>query len=209
MPQRRGTMSNQIQYAHVPNSPRRAVPPVGDAERDRVIAEICVAHFADGHDGSNFVSLYDSTEGGINVDNWLLADMCRDVVWRNGVPVVHMRAERPTPTVQQKPVVALLNTSIITTDGAYVCRTISHEEVIALVGDGSRCKSHIEHDSTALVMSDLLGFHVAMSRVPFEHAPLQVALVFKLNGRPPEGRILSREEIEAIGYTWKPLVRTA
>jgi hypothetical protein len=27
------------------------------------------------------------------------------------------------------------------------------------------------------------------------------------NGRPPEGRILTREEIEAIGYTWGLLTR--
>jgi len=34
-------------------------------------------------------------------------------------------------------------------------------------------------------------------------------LVFKLKGRVPEGKVLSREELEAIGYEFGLLTRTA
>ena len=38
--------------------------------------------------------------------------------------------------------------------------------------------------------------------------PGQVALVFKLNGRPPEGKILTSKEIEEIVYSFKTMTRT-
>lgn len=107
---------------------------------------------------------------------------------------------------------ALLNTSIITADGDYQYRTITHTQALYEVDLARRCGhtvvSHIGHESTAAIMTDLLGFPVTMSRAPYSQNVGEDALVFKLNGRPPEGRILSREEIEAIGYTWALLRRT-
>ncbi len=102
---------------------------------------------------------------------------------------------------------ALLNTSIITALGSYTYDAISLDGARELVAD--EYVSHIGHDSTAVIMTELLGVNVPMSRVPFAQEPHQLALVFKLNGRPPEGKILSREEIEAIGYTWGLLQRTS
>ena len=46
-----------------------------------------------------------------------------------------------------------------------------------------------------------------MNRIQFSHEKGQFALVFKLKGRPEEGKILSREEIEAIGYEFGVLYR--
>lgn len=102
---------------------------------------------------------------------------------------------------------ALLNTSIITTDGSFTYRTISLVEAREIAGNGSNVVSHVGHESTAQIMTELLGFPVAMSRIPFSHARLQIALVLKLNGRPPEGRILTRNEIDSIGYTWGVMQR--
>jgi hypothetical protein len=104
--------------------------------------------------------------------------------------------------------IALLNTSIITADGSFTYRTISLVAAREIVGNGANAVSHIGHESTAAIMTELLGFPIAMSRVPFSHARWQIALVFKLNGRPPEGRILSREEIDSIGYAWGVMQRT-
>ena len=46
-----------------------------------------------------------------------------------------------------------------------------------------------------------------MNRQMFAQQPGQQALVFKLNGRPEEGKILSVEEIERIGYKFQLLSR--
>jgi len=46
-----------------------------------------------------------------------------------------------------------------------------------------------------------------MDRTPFEQQTGQQALVFKLNGRAPEGVILSIAEIEAMGYKFQLLTK--
>lgn len=118
--------------------------------------------------------------------------------------------ETSLPWHEHAPVkIALLNTSIITGDGSYEYRTISQPDALRLLDDHDGTVSHIGHDSTAAIMTELLGVDVPMSRVPYTQRAGDIALVFKLNGRPPEGRILSREEIESIGYTWGLLTRTA
>ncbi|GGE47525.1 hypothetical protein GCM10011391_27900 [Pullulanibacillus camelliae] len=100
---------------------------------------------------------------------------------------------------------ALLNTSILTADGDFTLRTITLEDAKALVDSASGLDSAIGHESTAQIMTALLGVDVPVHRQMFEQQPGQQALVFKLNGRPPEGKVLSIEEIEAIGYKWQLL----
>ena len=46
-----------------------------------------------------------------------------------------------------------------------------------------------------------------MNRIMFEQQEGQKALVFKLLGRPEEGKILTTEEIEQIGYKFQLLIR--
>lgn len=103
--------------------------------------------------------------------------------------------------------IAILNTSIATADGSYELATISVDEARDLV-DGADILSAVGHESTAQILTTLLGLHVAVNRINFQQQPGQVALVFKLNGRAPEGRILSADEVEAIGYDFKTLTRT-
>ena len=103
--------------------------------------------------------------------------------------------------------VALLNTSIATSDGSYDLETISLEEARALVADGGFI-SAIGHESTAQVMTTLLGVEVPVNRIQFAQEAGQMALVFKLNGRAPEGKILTADEIEEMGYSFKKLTRT-
>lgn len=102
----------------------------------------------------------------------------------------------------------LLNTSIITADGEYSLKTISLSEARKLVGNNvGNLDSAIGHKSTAEVMTTLLGTSIAMNRQLFKQQEGQQALVFKLNGRPEEGKLLSTEEIEAIGYKFQLLTR--
>jgi hypothetical protein len=53
----------------------------------------------------------------------------------------------------------------------------------------------------------LLDINIDVNRQMFEQQVNQTALVFKLNGRPPEGVVLSRDEIETMGYSFKTLIR--
>ena len=101
---------------------------------------------------------------------------------------------------------ALLNTSIITTDGTYSLETISLEQAQQLV-QAAELDSAIGHQSTADAMTELLNVPVNMHRQMFEQEIGQQALVFKLNGRPPEGKIMTREDLDTMGYSWKVLTR--
>ena len=99
---------------------------------------------------------------------------------------------------------ALLNTTIATVDGVFEVRTISLEQAKELV-QSNELLSAIGHDSTAKIMTELLGVNVPMNRIQFEQEQGQTALVFKLKGRAPEGVVLTKEEIEEIGYEFKTM----
>lgn len=103
---------------------------------------------------------------------------------------------------------AILNTSIITSEGTYTLKGVTLDEARSLVRS-SEIISAIGHQSTADILTELLGIPVPLNRIMFEQEPGQKALVFKLNGRPPEGKILTAEEIGQIGYKFQLLERVA
>ncbi|HEY9786343.1 MAG TPA: DUF1874 domain-containing protein [Candidatus Obscuribacterales bacterium] len=107
----------------------------------------------------------------------------------------------------------ILNTSILTSYGAYTYEPVSLEMAKQMVrdcqGNGGVIQSAIGHRSTADLLSMLLEFPVAVNRMDFKQSVGDAALVFKLKQRAPEGAILSREQLEAIGYEFGLLVRTA
>lgn len=103
---------------------------------------------------------------------------------------------------------ALLNTSILTTAGAYRLIDITLDDARRIVSDhAGNLDSAIGHQSTAEIMTTLLGTEIPVNRQMFTQEVGQAALVFKLNGRPPEGKILTVEEIEEIGYKFQILKR--
>lgn len=106
---------------------------------------------------------------------------------------------------------ALLNTTIATTDGVYEIKTVTlgtaKAHLFHALDAGVELDSAIGHESTAQIMSELLGHEIPVNRQMFAQKPGQQALVFKLKGRAPEGVILSAEEIEAIGYEFKVMTR--
>jgi hypothetical protein len=104
--------------------------------------------------------------------------------------------------------IVFLNTSILTCDGVFSMRTVTLDEVKALPGTIERL-SAIGHASTAEILTELLGDKIAVNRIEYKQEPGDLAVVFKLKGRPPEGTILSRNEIEAIGYEFKFLLLIA
>jgi len=101
----------------------------------------------------------------------------------------------------------LLNTTIASglpapgePDAVYrVSAPISAEEARAALADGAM-ESAIGHQSTADAMAAILGRPVEVNRQYARQVPGQRALVLKVRGRLPEGQILDRATLEAIGY---------
>jgi hypothetical protein len=101
---------------------------------------------------------------------------------------------------------AILNTSIVTSFGSFKYEPLSLENAHDLCHI-KETLSAIGHQSTAEILTELLEIPVPMNRIQFSQEVGQSAIVFKLKGRPPEGKILSREEIETIGYEFGLLTR--
>ena len=102
----------------------------------------------------------------------------------------------------------LLNTSIMTTDGTYSLKTITLEDAKKLIAQNCEdILSAIGHQSTAEIMSALLEIEVQNNRIQFKQQVGQDALVFKLRGRPPEGKILTIEEMHEIGFDFQLMTR--
>ncbi|RME30644.1 DUF1874 domain-containing protein [Candidatus Parcubacteria bacterium] len=98
----------------------------------------------------------------------------------------------------------LLNAAILTSYGEFKFERIKLDEARQLIRDfvveGKEIVSAIGHASTAEILSELFEYPVQVQRVEVEQTPTDVALVFRLKGRLPEGKVLTRSEIEQIGY---------
>lgn len=103
--------------------------------------------------------------------------------------------------------IAILNTSILPSGRDHVALAVTIDPNLARRLAATGIRSHVGHESTARIATSLLGVEVAMDRTPwnpeYEDGTGDVsafALVIQLRGRPPEGTILSAEEVERIGY---------
>lgn len=106
--------------------------------------------------------------------------------------------------LKKKDIVVLLNCSILTGDnGIFTFDEIASSTVKRELDGADIIISAIGHESTAKIMSELLGCEVPVNRIKYEQFPGETAIVFQLKGKSPEGKILTRKEIEKIGYTWK------
>ncbi len=103
--------------------------------------------------------------------------------------------------------IVLLNTSIATSYGAVVYAPLALENARWLANHrNSAVNSAIGHESTAQILSELLRIDVPVNRQQYAQATGDIAIALKLNGRPPEGRILSRAEIEEIGFSFGVMI---
>jgi uncharacterized protein DUF1874 len=104
----------------------------------------------------------------------------------------------------------LLNAPVLTGDGdgTYSLRTLSLREAQIIVAHAP-LDSAIGHESTAAVMTDLLGREIPLNRQHWRQQVGQEALVFRLAQRAPEGVVLDRAGVEKVGYSFALLTREA
>jgi hypothetical protein len=92
----------------------------------------------------------------------------------------------------------LMNTPILTDYGEYSFRRITLQEAIDVMGYGFT--SAIGHDGTATLIYQLTGIQVPVNRIAIKMHPSDVAIVFRVLVRLPEGKVLSYEDLKTIPY---------
>lgn len=104
--------------------------------------------------------------------------------------------------------ITILNTSILTTTGTFKLNDITLEEAKNLVHNND-ILSAVGHKSTADILTTLLQKEIPANRIEYAQNVNEKALVFKLNGRPEEGKILTVNEIQEIGYKFQLLTKVS
>jgi hypothetical protein len=98
--------------------------------------------------------------------------------------------------------VYLLNSLIIPADLSesrlITMRRATVEEVKALLARGYT--SAIGHDSTASLLSKLLGIPIPTNRISVKAEPGDVLIHFALKTRLPEGKVLTEEELKGLDF---------
>ena len=101
---------------------------------------------------------------------------------------------------------ALLNSTVLTSNGIFKLTDLSLQEARNLVLQNlDNLENCIGHQATALTLSNLLNIEVLPERSSLSQVKGQLAIVLKLNGRVNEGQVLSQSEMEQMGYSLKLL----
>jgi len=98
----------------------------------------------------------------------------------------------------------ILNSPILTDWGLY-----EFTEFKGTTGelDLSDAISAVGHDSTAELLTEILGVPVKKDRLKIQMKKGDSALIFRLTERPPEGQVLSLEELKEYSYKFGILKR--
>lgn len=102
-----------------------------------------------------------------------------------------------------------LNTAILTSTGSfrYKIETLGYlKHMVAMYPELEKL-SAIGHQSTADILTELFDFSIPLNRIQYKQEVGDYCIVFKLNGRPEEGKVLTREDIEKIGYEFYVLTK--
>lgn len=102
--------------------------------------------------------------------------------------------------------IAILNTSILTTFGEYTYSELSMPDAKVLLKDGYI--SYVGHSATNEIISKLFGIDLPFQREMYYQKSGDCAIVFKLNKRLSEGEVIkTKDEIETIGYSIGLLIK--
>jgi len=105
-------------------------------------------------------------------------------------------------TGKEKLPIAIFNGVVATCNGLYRVSDISIDDARNLL-QNNEIISAVGHADTAEIMSEIFGIDIPFNRIQFVQQVGQKAVIFKLNVRPVEGVILSKQEILEIGFTFK------
>lgn len=86
-------------------------------------------------------------------------------------------------------------------DGTWTMKTISPEEAAHIAAEEPFI-SAVGHTSSAEAMSAALGVAIEANRITVVPEPGDQFLCLRLLSRAPEGVILDRAGLDAIGFTW-------
>lgn len=106
--------------------------------------------------------------------------------------------------------VVLLNTTVLTDYGTFDHFEISEDEARLVVQEAieeDNFLSAIGHSSTAELLSEILEVPIPTNRIQYVQSDKDKAIVFKLNGRPAEGKVLNKEEMLKIGYSFSMIIK--
>ena len=91
-----------------------------------------------------------------------------------------------------------ISPSMFPTPCSLIIKKIDLNTAVQVLKNGFQ--SAIGHQSTAEVLSKLLNINVPTNRVAIKADYGDMLIVFTLNARLPEGKVLDVSEIEKIGY---------
>lgn len=100
----------------------------------------------------------------------------------------------------------LFNITLATGPGVWSVREIAPEYAKEVISEVGEFTSAIGHEATAVALSEILGVDVKVNRIPATLVPGDGAICLKLNGRLPEGEILSLKALQEIGFTLYEMV---
>lgn len=97
----------------------------------------------------------------------------------------------------------LMSTTVIPpgADGTWTMTTITPEQAAELAAN-EPFVSAVGHDSSAEAMTAALGVPVKANRIAVVPKPRDRFLCLRLLGRAPEGVVLDRAGLDAIGFAW-------
>lgn len=98
----------------------------------------------------------------------------------------------------------LLNSPVLAVPGLYDYKDADVAEIALFAVD---TVSAIGHPGTAEVMTQVLGFEVKANRAYITLNPGDMALVFQITERLPEGKVLTAEELKELKYSLRILRR--
>lgn len=102
-------------------------------------------------------------------------------------------------SVQKSGYVYVLNSPILTDYGTYEYEELSEEEATQKL-QSAEVRSAVGHQGTADAITAITGVQVPMNRQAIVMKTGEEAIVVKVNGRLPEGKILSAEELRSLGF---------
>jgi hypothetical protein len=89
--------------------------------------------------------------------------------------------------------------NMIETPNTIKVEEISAEETKKILSN-TNWKSVVGHESTAQILTQILGLPVPMNRQAIKLSKEDILVVFQLLERLPEGKVLSEEELKTIPY---------